>query len=182
GEFATENTSADDSSLTQGTVGSGTRSGSSAVHSAAGGEFQAGAGADLQEEDSSNDRPLSKKSHVTESSEARLDERPANYQHASEPARATSSEMQSEPIGQAEYTSQIPQDLVNQPLDSFTEKRVHNNNGDQIGKVDNVVANLRDGKVGFVVSSGGVLGIGERKLLAPVEELKLHEDELIWDT
>lgn len=182
GEFAAEDTSSAETGLARGANASGTRPGSPAVHSAAGGEFRAGEGSDSREEPLSADRPSSRMPYITEGAETRLDERPASYQSASGQSRDTDSDMQSVPIGQAEYTSRIPQDLVNQSLDSLTDKRVSNSNGNRIGKVEDVVANLRDGKVGFVVSSGGVLGIGERRLLAPVEELALQDDELVWNT
>lgn len=193
GEFVTEDTSSGDIGLTQGVDGTVTRAGSPAVQSAAGGEFQADAAADSEDGPPSDNQPSSRIPYITEgitegtesikeSAETGLNERPANYQSASGQSHDANSAMQSEPIGQAEYTSRIPQDLANQTLDSLTDKQVHNSNGDRIGKVDDVVANLRTGKVGFVVSSGGMLGIGKRHLLVPVEELATQDDDLVWNT
>lgn len=182
GEFATEDTITERDSTTEETEGSPSRPGNPAVHSAAGGEFRAGAGSTSADEPVSAQQPSSRDPYITEGDETRRQERQANYDPASSQKDLNSSEVREEPIGQAEYTSRIPQALTHEPISSLTDRRLRTTEGDKIGKVDDVVVNRTNGEVGLVVSSGGVLGIGERQFLAPIEELSLVDDELIWNT
>lgn len=68
------------------------------------------------------------------------------------------------------------------PLSSLQKKTVTNSAGEELGEVRDVVINRERGEVGLVVSSGGVLGIGSKKILAPADELSLEEDSLVWQT
>lgn len=74
------------------------------------------------------------------------------------------------------------QELSSAPISSLEEKTVTNAMGEEIGQVKNVVANPDKGEVGFVVSSGGIMGIGSKKILAPADELSLSENNIVWDT
>lgn len=74
------------------------------------------------------------------------------------------------------------QDLQTVAIETLQKKTVKNSAGEELGEVKNVVVNREKGEVGLVVTSGGVMGIGSKKLLAPAEELSLSEDELVWDT
>lgn len=73
-------------------------------------------------------------------------------------------------------------DLRYAPLSSLQKKTVTNSAGEELGEVRDVVVNRERGEVGLVVSSGGVLGIGSKKILAPADELSLEEDNLVWQT
>lgn len=73
-------------------------------------------------------------------------------------------------------------DLRYAPLSSLQKKTVTNSAGEELGEVRDVVVNRERGEVGLVVSSGGVMGIGSKKILAPADELSLEEDNLVWQT
>ncbi len=114
-------------------------------------------------------------------------EQPASYnESAVTGADMSSDQALEEPINQSPVSqanlSSTPAALRSLPITEIQEKAVRNSTGDKIGDVDELVVNRDDGQIGFVVSAGGVMGIGSKKLLAPVEELSLRGDDLVWDT
>lgn len=74
------------------------------------------------------------------------------------------------------------QELQSVSIASLQKKTVKNSAGEDLGEVKEVVINRDRGEVGVVLTSGGVMGIGSKKLLAPADELSLSENELVWDT
>jgi sporulation protein YlmC with PRC-barrel domain len=53
-------------------------------------------------------------------------------------------------------------------------------NGEEIGKVDDLLVDQREKKVRFIeISSGGVLGIGDRKFLMPVDAITEIDDQKV---
>ncbi len=58
---------------------------------------------------------------------------------------------------------------------------VHDEDGDQIGTVEDLYANAEERKVRFLdVSAGGFLGLGERRFLIPVEAVsEVREDGVV---
>lgn len=63
------------------------------------------------------------------------------------------------------------------PSSKLVGLEVRNNNGDKLGKVEDLVINLADGKVAYVaLSHGGVLGIGDKLFAIPFAELRFNRD------
>ena len=59
---------------------------------------------------------------------------------------------------------------------------VYDEDGDQIGTVEDLYADAEEGKVRFLeVSAGGLLGLGEKRFLVPVEAVSevLREDRVV---
>ena len=63
--------------------------------------------------------------------------------------------------------------------EEVTGKAVVNNSGDEIGEVDKIVRDKETGKLSAVVSVGGFLGIGERKVAIAVQDLVSQDDRLL---
>lgn len=57
-------------------------------------------------------------------------------------------------------------------------KAVVNRNGEEIGEVERVVRRNEDGRHFAVISVGGFLGIGDRQVLVPLEELRAEGGRL----
>lgn len=54
---------------------------------------------------------------------------------------------------------------------------VQNNNGEKLGSIDDLVIDTQNGKVEYAaLGVGGVLGIGEKLLAIPFEQLKISHD------
>lgn len=92
----------------------------------------------------------------------------------------------SEPTGQPQPTASVetsePQSIYQMPIDELKDKSVVNSAGEKIGSVEQVVVNNQSGEAGLVVSSGGMMGIGSSKLLAPVSEVTISGDNITWQT
>ena len=60
---------------------------------------------------------------------------------------------------------------------------VYDEDGDQIGKVEDLYADTEEGKVRFLdVGAGGFLGLGEKHFLIPVEAVsEVREDRVVVD-
>jgi sporulation protein YlmC with PRC-barrel domain len=60
---------------------------------------------------------------------------------------------------------------------------VYDNEGDRIGKVEDLYADTEERKVRFLdVSGGGVLGLGEKRFLIPVEAVsEVRQDGVVVD-
>lgn len=60
---------------------------------------------------------------------------------------------------------------------------VQNAQGEKVGKISEVLVDLQAGQIGYaVVSSGGILGMGEEKYIVPFRALKAGEgDNMILD-
>jgi sporulation protein YlmC with PRC-barrel domain len=61
-------------------------------------------------------------------------------------------------------------------LEAALGSPVVNTNGDQVGKIEDVVLD-QTGKYFAVVSVGGFLGLGDKDVAVPLDELQLGEDE-----
>jgi sporulation protein YlmC with PRC-barrel domain len=58
---------------------------------------------------------------------------------------------------------------------------VENPKGENMGKIDNLMINLRTGKVEYaVIESGGLLGVGKKLFAIPFEELRVDEDKELF--
>jgi len=55
--------------------------------------------------------------------------------------------------------------------------RIQNEQGREVGEIDNLLIDTRDGRIGHVVIAvGGFMGVGEKKVVVPWAELKVTTD------
>ena len=69
--------------------------------------------------------------------------------------------------------------LTTMRADELTGKKVVNETGDEIGKVDSIVRDKKMNRVEAVVSVGGFLGIGEHKVTIALQDLGMRGDDLL---
>jgi hypothetical protein len=74
------------------------------------------------------------------------------------------------------------QSLDSMSIDELRGHKVVNSLGDELGKVDQVVVSGDQRTAGAVLSMGGILGIGAQQVLAPLDQLSLQNDRLVWET
>ncbi len=65
-------------------------------------------------------------------------------------------------------------------IESLVDTRVVNSNGEQLGSVAQVVVNRETGEAGLVLSVDS--GQESKQILAPIDEIALQGDELVWQT
>ncbi len=64
---------------------------------------------------------------------------------------------------------------------SIIGDRVKNQQGQDLGKIHNLMINLRSGKVEYaVIEFGGFLGLGEKLFAIPFDELRVDEVEEVF--
>lgn len=90
-------------------------------------------------------------------------------------------------FGDQQQASQQQQQSEQQGLDSMTideleGQKVVTSDGAEIGKVDRVVMSSDQRQAGVVLSVGGFLGLGAKPVMAPLDRLKMEDDQLVWDT
>lgn len=120
-----------------------------------GGEFERENGPDARNE--IGDRTLTERSTTTNTRAAQTSQQQAMVEEQSQQLRQT-------------------------PIDSLQDKAVTTAQGEKIGEVTDVAINQNDGTIGLIVESRGLMGIGKRKILAPVDELSLSDNEVVWHT
>lgn len=64
---------------------------------------------------------------------------------------------------------------------ALVERKVHNLQNKEVGEVEEVVQGP-DGTASLVVEAGGFMGIGEKEILVPLDEVRLSGNQLIWET
>lgn len=74
------------------------------------------------------------------------------------------------------------QSLAQTPLDELQGKKVVTANGEELGSVQDIVADQQGNKAGLVVSVGGFFGIGDTQILVPANETELTDDQIVWQT
>lgn len=57
--------------------------------------------------------------------------------------------------------------------------KVVNNNNDKLGEVDNMIVSAPDNILFAIVSVGGFLGIGEKLVAVPVDDLAFDKDKVV---
>lgn len=67
-------------------------------------------------------------------------------------------------------------------VNSLLERNVVNLQGKTFGEVESVVQPQDGGTAALVVEAGGFLGIGEKELTIPLDEIRMEGDRLIWET
>lgn len=61
-------------------------------------------------------------------------------------------------------------------------KDVYNGNGDRIGEIDDIILNRSSKATAAVVGVGGFLGVGERKVALPMNQLAMKGDRVVAAT
>lgn len=70
---------------------------------------------------------------------------------------------------------------VADPAEDVRGRSVKDRNGDDIGKVDDLLIDQRDRKVRFMkIGSGGFLGIGEKEVLIPVDTITRIDNDTVY--
>lgn len=68
-------------------------------------------------------------------------------------------------------------------IDQLEDQQVVSANGEEIGEVDQVVINQDRSEVGVVVSTGGgFFGMGGDRILIPLDDLSLQNNQLVWNS
>jgi sporulation protein YlmC with PRC-barrel domain len=96
-------------------------------------------------------------------------------------AQQASGEAMSEPGAQqqAQATAQEQNRLMSMQVKQIQGKSVVNPEGDKVGKVEKIVQNRMDDSIDAVVSVGGFLGIGDKDITIPIDQLQLEGDKLL---
>lgn len=84
--------------------------------------------------------------------------------------------------GEQKSSHQTSATLMQAELESLEGKSVVNSEGEEIGSVDKIVSRRDGSEVGFVVSAGGFLGIGDSEIFIPASEAHLEEDDIVYRT
>lgn len=66
--------------------------------------------------------------------------------------------------------------------DELQDRQVINQNGEDLGDVQEVITDADGSISGVVVSVGGILGMGATDLYASADDLELEQDQLVWQT
>ncbi|MFA5516985.1 MAG: PRC-barrel domain-containing protein [Desulfuromonadales bacterium] len=83
---------------------------------------------------------------------------------------ATSGQMQQ----QQTAAQQAGQQNQFQAVDSFDDMKIQNQQGQQLGEVDEILVDMNQGRLAFVVlSGGGALGVGEDKYIVPWQMISM---------
>lgn len=86
----------------------------------------------------------------------------------------------------AEAARDAERDLIDRDMrvSRLLGKNVVNRDGDDIGEIQDLVIDTRDGKIAYaVVSAGGFLGIGDRLVEVPVAKVRggMRDDKIVMD-
>lgn len=82
---------------------------------------------------------------------------------------------------QSQEQLQAQQSLMNAQVSDLNGKKIYNANGDELGEVNEVVTRKTDNELGFILSVGGLLGIGATDVFVPASETQLTGDRLQWN-
>jgi putative membrane protein len=93
------------------------------------------------------------------------------------PAAGTSSQTSS--AGTTQEAARPANPLGEMTANDLIGQKVVNKNGDKVGKIDDIVLNSNDKAVLAVISVGGFLGIGDKLVAIPFDQLQLGEDKAI---
>lgn len=74
------------------------------------------------------------------------------------------------------------QSLKDLSPENIEDKEIVNLNGEEIGNVQEVVTDADGSISGVVVSVGGVLEMGGTEVFANAEDIRVSEDQLVWQT
>jgi len=92
---------------------------------------------------------------------------------------ATSAEGTTEQPTATQEAARPPYPLGNKTANDLIGQSVVNQNGDNVGEIDDIVLNASDQAVLAIVSVGGFFGFGEKNVAIPFEQLQPGENETI---
>jgi PRC-barrel domain len=72
-----------------------------------------------------------------------------------------------------------PKGMTSTSAGDITGTKVVNDAGDEIGEVEEIVRDKETGKLHAVVSVGGFLGIGDKKVAIAMDDLELQDEQLL---
>jgi sporulation protein YlmC with PRC-barrel domain len=58
-------------------------------------------------------------------------------------------------------------------------KSVYSSAGDRVGEIDEIVVNRSNRATGAVVGVGGFVGIGEKKVVVPLDRMQMQGDRIV---
>jgi sporulation protein YlmC with PRC-barrel domain len=76
-------------------------------------------------------------------------------------------------------TTQIPSDFRAMRVDQLVGKSVYNSAGERVGEIDEVVVNRNSRATAAVVGVGGFLGVGEKKVVVPFDNMRMQGDRIV---
>lgn len=71
-------------------------------------------------------------------------------------------------------------ELMQTDLSQLQGMAVITADGQELGSIEDIVANSDTGEVGFVVPVGGFFGFGDTKLFVPAQDAQLQNDQIVW--
>lgn len=74
---------------------------------------------------------------------------------------------------------QTSSELMNMTAGQVADMKLKNDEGKKIGDIEEIVQNKTDGKLNAVVSVGGFLGLGKKRVAIPLDQLRLQQGELV---
>jgi sporulation protein YlmC with PRC-barrel domain len=76
-------------------------------------------------------------------------------------------------------TTQIPSEFRAMRVDQLVGKSVYNSAGERVGEIDEVVVNRSNRATAAVVGVGGFVGIGEKKVVVPFDNMRMQGDRIV---
>jgi sporulation protein YlmC with PRC-barrel domain len=76
-------------------------------------------------------------------------------------------------------TTQIPSAFRTMRGEDLIGKSVYNSSGERVGEIDDIVVNRNSRATAAVVGVGGFIGIGEKKVVVPLDDMRLQGDRII---
>lgn len=76
-------------------------------------------------------------------------------------------------------TTQIPAEFRTMRGEQLIGKSVYNPAGDRVGEIDEIVVNRNSRATGAVVGVGGFLGVGEKKVVVPFDNMRMQGDRIV---
>jgi sporulation protein YlmC with PRC-barrel domain len=105
---------------------------------------------------------------------------PAWVNAAQESMQSESGAMQTQSSAQQMGTQQ-QNPLMNMQAKQIQGKPVVNAQGEKLGNVSKIAQNKTDKSIAAVISIGGFLGMGAKKIAVPIDQLQLQENKLVWN-
>jgi sporulation protein YlmC with PRC-barrel domain len=76
-------------------------------------------------------------------------------------------------------TTQIPSEMRTMRAEQLVGKSVYNSAGERVGEIDEIVVNRSSRATAAVVGVGGFVGIGEKKVVVPLDSMRVQGDRVI---
>jgi sporulation protein YlmC with PRC-barrel domain len=76
-------------------------------------------------------------------------------------------------------TTQIPSEMRSMRAEQLVGKSVYNSAGDRVGEIDEIVVNRNSRATAAVVGVGGFVGVGEKKVVVPLDNMRMQGDRIV---